>query len=94
MGIISWLVVGAIAGVLAGYLVKGDEGLGLIGRIVLGIVGALVGGFLAGILIPGSGDYVNGINLTTIITATIGAVIVIVGWNALQGRSRTGSGPI
>ena len=70
MGIISWLVVGAIAGVLAGYLVKGDEGLGLIGRIALGIVGAIVGGFLAGVLLPGSGDYVNGINLTTIITAT------------------------
>ncbi len=94
MGIISWLVVGAIAGVLAGYLVKGDEGLGLVGRIVLGIIGALVGGFLAGLLIPGSGDYISGINLTTIITATIGAVIVVVGWNALQGRSRTGSGPI
>lgn len=94
MGIISWLVVGAIAGVLAGYLVKGDEGLGLIGRIALGIVGAIVGGFLAGLLLPGSGDYVNGINLTTIITATIGAVIVVVAYNAIQGRSRTGSGPI
>lgn len=94
MGIISWLVVGAIAGVLAGYLVKGDEGLGLIGRIALGIVGALVGGFLAGVLLPGGGDYVNGINLTTIITATIGAVIVVVAYNALRGRTRTGSGPI
>jgi uncharacterized membrane protein YeaQ/YmgE (transglycosylase-associated protein family) len=94
MGIISWLVVGAIAGVLAGYLVKGDEGLGLIGRIALGIVGAIVGGFLAGVLLPGSGDYVNGINLTTIITATIGAVIVVVAYNALRGRARTGSGPI
>ena len=94
MGIISWLVVGAIAGVLAGYLVKGDEGLGLIGRIALGIVGAIVGGFLAGVLLPGSGDYVNGINLTTIITATIGEVIVVVAYNALRGRARTGSGPI
>src|ERR1044071_3667758 len=55
MGIISWLVVGAIAGYLAGFLVKGDESMGVIGHIVLGIVGALVGGFLAGILLPGSG---------------------------------------
>jgi uncharacterized membrane protein YeaQ/YmgE (transglycosylase-associated protein family) len=94
MSIIAWIVLGAIAGYLAGFLVKGDEGLGIIGHIVLGIVGALVGGFLAGVLIPGSGDYVNGINLTTIITATIGAVIVVVAWNALQGRTRTGSGPI
>lgn len=92
MGIISWLVVGAIAGWLAGYLVKGDEGLGVIGRIVLGIVGALVGGFVAGLLT--GGDYVTGINITTIIVAVIGAVIVVVAWNALQGRTRTGSGPI
>ena len=47
MSIIAWIVVGAIAGYLAGFLVKGDEGLGVIGHLVLGIVGALVGGFLA-----------------------------------------------
>ncbi len=46
MSIIAWLVVGAIAGYLAGFLVKGDEGLGVIGHIVLGIVGAIVGGAL------------------------------------------------
>ena len=45
MNIIAWIVLGAIAGYLAGFLVKGDEGLGVIGHIVLGIVGALVGGF-------------------------------------------------
>jgi len=94
MGIISWLVVGAIAGYLAGFLVKGDEGLGVIGKIVLGIIGALIGGFLAGILIPGGGDYVTGINFTTIIVATIGAVIAVIGWNAIRGRTRTGSGPL
>ena len=94
MGIISWLVVGAIAGYLAGFLVKGDEGLGVIGHIVLGIVGALIGGFLAGILIPGNGDYTTGINITTIITAVIGAVIAVVVVNAVTGRSRTGRGAI
>ena len=94
MGIISWLVVGAIAGYLAGFLVKGDEGLGVIGKIALGIVGALIGGFLAGILIPGGGDYVTGINFTTIIVATIGAVIAVIGYNMIRGRTRTGSGPL
>lgn len=93
MGIISWLVVGAIAGWLAGMLVKGDESMGVIGHIVLGIVGALVGGFLAGLLLPGE-DYINGINITTIVVATIGAVLVVVLWNAIQGRTRTGRGPI
>jgi uncharacterized membrane protein YeaQ/YmgE (transglycosylase-associated protein family) len=94
MGIIAWLIVGAIAGWLAGMLVKGDESMGVIGHIVLGIVGAVVGGFLAGVLLPGNGDYINGINPTTIITAVIGAVVVVVGWNALRGRTRTGRGPI
>ena len=41
MSIIAWIVLGAIAGYLAGFLVRGDESLGVIGHIVLGIVGAL-----------------------------------------------------
>ena len=95
MGLISWLVVGAIAGYLAGFLVKGDESMGVIGHIVLGIVGALVGGFLAGLLLPGGGgDYINDFSLTTIIIATIGAVIAVVVWNAVLGRSRVGRGPV
>jgi uncharacterized membrane protein YeaQ/YmgE (transglycosylase-associated protein family) len=92
MGIISWLIVGAIAGWLAGLLVKGDESLGVVGHIALGIVGGLIGGFVAGLLT--GGDYITGINLTTIIVATIGAVIAVVGYNAIRGRSRTGSGPV
>jgi uncharacterized membrane protein YeaQ/YmgE (transglycosylase-associated protein family) len=93
MSIIAWLVVGAIAGWLAGLLVKGDEGLGVIGHIVLGIVGALVGGFLAGLLLPGD-DFTTGINFTTIITATIGAVIVVVVVGLIRGGTRTGRGAI
>jgi uncharacterized membrane protein YeaQ/YmgE (transglycosylase-associated protein family) len=93
MGIISWLVVGAVAGYLAGFLVKGDESLGVIGHIVLGIVGAIIGGFLAGIL-TGGGDYISGINITTIVVAVIGAVIAVVGYNMIRGRTRTGSGPV
>jgi uncharacterized membrane protein YeaQ/YmgE (transglycosylase-associated protein family) len=94
MGIISWLVVGAIAGYLAGMIVKGDESLGVIGHIVLGIVGAIIGGFLAGVLIPGAGDYITGINVTTIVVAVIGAVIAVVGYGMIRGRTRTGGGPI
>jgi uncharacterized membrane protein YeaQ/YmgE (transglycosylase-associated protein family) len=92
MGIISWIVVGAIAGILAGFLVTGDEGLGIIGRILLGIVGAVVGGFIAGALT--GGDYLTGINLTTIIVATIGAVIVVFGYNLFTSRSGSGRGVV
>jgi uncharacterized membrane protein YeaQ/YmgE (transglycosylase-associated protein family) len=93
MGIVAWLVVGAIAGYLAGFLVKGDESYGVIGHIVLGIVGAIVGGFLAG-AVTGGKDYLTGIDPTTIIVAVIGAVIAVVVWNAVAGRSRTGRGAI
>ena len=92
MGIIAWLVVGAIAGWLAGMLVKGDESLGIIGHILLGIGGAIIGGFIAGILT--GGDYITGINITTIIVATIGAVLAVVVYNAVRGRARVGSGPV
>jgi len=92
MGIISWLVVGAVAGYLAGLLVKGDESYGLIGHIVLGIVGAIVGGFIAGALT--GGDYITGINVTTIVVAVIGAVIAVIVWNAISGRTRTGRGAL
>ena len=92
MGIISWLVVGAIAGYLAGFLVKGDESLGVIGHVGLGIVGGLVGGFLAG-LITG-GDYTTGINITTIVVAVIGAVILVVGYNLIRGRTSSGGSAV
>lgn len=92
MSIIAWLVVGAIAGYLAGLLVKGDEGLGIIGHIVLGIGGALLGGFVAGILT--GQDYTTGINLPTIIVSVIGAVVVVLVVGALRGGIRTGRGPL
>jgi len=94
VNIIAWIVLGAIAGYLAGFLVRGDESMGVIGHIVLGIVGALVGGFLAGVLLPGNSDYVSGINIPTIVVATIGAIIAVVVVNAVTGRSRTGRGAI
>ena len=93
MSIIAWIVLGAIAGYLAGFLVKGDESMGVIGHIVLGIVGALVGGFLAGALF--NSDPINGaLDVSSIVVATIGAVITVVVVNAITGRSRVGRGPI
>jgi uncharacterized membrane protein YeaQ/YmgE (transglycosylase-associated protein family) len=93
MSILAWIVLGAIAGYLAGFLVRGDEGLGIIGHIVLGIVGALVGGFLAGALF--NSDPINGaLDISSIVVATLGAVITVVVVNAVTGRSRVGRGPI
>ena len=93
MNIIAWIILGAIAGYLAGFIVKGDEGLGVIGHIVLGIVGALVGGFLAGVLFntnPIDGAF----DISSIVVATIGAVITVLVVGMVTGRSRAGRGPV
>ncbi len=71
-GIIIWLIIGAIAGWLAGQIVKGG-GFGLLGNIVLGIVGAVVAGWL----LPRLGLYIGGGLLGDIINATIGALLII-----------------
>jgi uncharacterized membrane protein YeaQ/YmgE (transglycosylase-associated protein family) len=93
MNIIAWIVLGAIAGYLAGFLVRGDEGLGVIGHIVLGIIGALVGGFLAGVLF--NSNPINGpFDLSSIVVSVIGAIIVVVVVNLVMGRTRTGRGAI
>jgi uncharacterized membrane protein YeaQ/YmgE (transglycosylase-associated protein family) len=76
MGIISWIVLGAIAGFIASYLLKAREGLVLM--IILGIVGAAVGGWLTQAVLH-SGD-VNGVNIESIVIAVVGAVVVIVAY--------------
>lgn len=73
MGFIAWIVVGAIAGFLASQIMGSHEG--LLMMVVLGIVGGLVGGFLAtSVFKMGS---VSEINLESIIIATLGAILVI-----------------
>lgn len=72
MGIIGWIVVGAIAGFLANQIMS--TGQSLLMTIVLGIVGGLVGGFVATALGLGT---VDGLNLQSILIATAGAVAVL-----------------
>jgi len=90
MGIVSWIVLGAIAGYLAGFLVRGDEGLGVIGHIVLGIVGALVGGFLAR-LVLGIDPIDGALDISSIVAAVVGAVIVVWVVGMFTGRRLSGS---
>jgi uncharacterized membrane protein YeaQ/YmgE (transglycosylase-associated protein family) len=80
MGIVSWIVLGAIAGFLANLVVGGREG--ILGTIILGIVGAVVGGWLASEVFH-KGD-VTGVNVESIVIAVIGAIIVLVVWTALS----------
>ena len=82
MGIIAWIVLGAIAGWITNLLMGGTEG--VIATIILGIVGAVVGGFLAGTVLKVAD--VTGINIESIVVAVVGAVIVVALYRMFIGR--------
>jgi uncharacterized membrane protein YeaQ/YmgE (transglycosylase-associated protein family) len=82
MGIIAWLVLGLIAGFIASKVVN-HTGSGIIMDIVLGVVGALVGGFLFSIF---GATGVTGFNIYSMIVAVVGAVVVLWIYHALIGR--------
>jgi uncharacterized membrane protein YeaQ/YmgE (transglycosylase-associated protein family) len=75
MGLLTWIIVGLIAGWLAGLVMKGGS-YGILGDIILGIIGAIVGGFLASALfnIP---NPISGFDITTLVIAFLGAVVTI-----------------
>ncbi|MBE0686991.1 MAG: GlsB/YeaQ/YmgE family stress response membrane protein [Anaerolineaceae bacterium] len=75
MGLFTWIIVGLIAGWLAGKVMKG-RGFGLLGNIIIGVIGALVGGWLAGALLNIS-NAISGFNLQTILVAFLGSVVVL-----------------
>jgi uncharacterized membrane protein YeaQ/YmgE (transglycosylase-associated protein family) len=82
MGIIAWIVLGLIAGFIASKIVN-HTGSGIIMDIVLGVVGALVGGFLFSIF---GASGVTGFNIYSMIVAVVGAVVVLWIYHALVGR--------
>lgn len=86
MGLIAWIVVGAIAGFIANQIMGSREG--LVMMVILGIVGGLVGGWLAAnVFKMGS---VDGINIESIFIATLGAILVVFVANFLTGKGRMG----
>jgi uncharacterized membrane protein YeaQ/YmgE (transglycosylase-associated protein family) len=87
MGFIAWIVVGAIAGWIASKVMNAKEG--LLMMVGLGIVGGLVGGWLAAnVFKMGS---VDGINIESIFIATLGAIVVVFAANFLTGKGRIGT---
>ncbi len=87
LGIIGWLIIGAIAGALAGMFMRGG-GYGIVGDIVVGIVGALIGGFVLSLFGFGADSLIG-----TLITAFIGACILIVILRAVGGSRQTPRSP-
>jgi uncharacterized membrane protein YeaQ/YmgE (transglycosylase-associated protein family) len=81
-GLIVWLIVGAIAGYLASKVLTG-KGMGILWDIVVGILGAFVGGFLAGLVGISAGNI-----LVEIVIAFVGAVILLLIFRAVTSRGK------
>lgn len=87
MGIIGWIVLGLLAGLIAKRIMPGAERVGFILTTLLGIAGALVGGFLATAL--GFGDPIDDFfDISTWIGAIVGALVILFIWNAISQRRR------
>lgn len=79
VGIIGWIVIGVIAGWIAEKVMKRNHG--LLTNLVVGVVGALLGGFLAGLLGLGSNGFIG-----SLVIATLGAIVLLAILGALRGR--------
>jgi uncharacterized membrane protein YeaQ/YmgE (transglycosylase-associated protein family) len=85
MSIIAWLFIGLLAGALAKMLMPGDDPGGFIITILLGIAGAMLGGFIATGL--GVGEGVDDFDFGSLLTAIIGAMILLVGYRMVASRT-------
>lgn len=74
MGIIGWIIIGAIAGWLASMVTGNDKKMGVFANIVVGIIGGLIGGFIMSLL---GGTGISGFNLWSLLVAFIGSLIVL-----------------
>jgi uncharacterized membrane protein YeaQ/YmgE (transglycosylase-associated protein family) len=86
MGIISWIILGLIAGAIAKWIMPGKDPGGIIVTILIGIVGAVVGGFIGSTL--GLGD-VTGLNIWSIVLAIAGAIILLIIYRMVTNRKAT-----
>lgn len=80
-GIIAWIVIGLLAGWLAGVIMPG-RGYGLVGDLIVGLIGALIGGFIVGLLAPGSSFGFIG----SLVIALVGACILVAILHAVTGN--------
>ena len=83
MSILAWIVVGLIAGALAKLIMPGDDPGGIIVTILIGIVGAFVGGFVVWLF---GGTGLTGFSIWSVIVATLGAIILLAIYRLVAGR--------
>ena len=82
MGLIATIVVGLVAGLLASWIMKAETG--VLVDLILGVVGSVVGGWITSLIL--GVDLVSGINLTSIIVALVGAIVVIAIYRFIRRR--------
>lgn len=83
MGILSWIVLGALSGWIASLILKTNAEQGALGNIIMGIVGALIGGFLGSWLF---GVDISGVNVTSVLLAVLGALVFAFALNLVTGK--------
>ncbi|EPK5560831.1 GlsB/YeaQ/YmgE family stress response membrane protein [Klebsiella pneumoniae] len=81
MGILSWIIFGLIAGIIAKWIMPGKENVGIIVTIILGIVGAVVGGYISTFF---GFSKVDGFNFGSFVVAVIGAIVVLYIYNKVK----------
>ena len=86
MGIIAWIILGLIGGAIGKALLPGDDPGGIVVTMIIGVVGAILGGFLAS-LIFGAEPLDEFFDLSTWITAIVGSIVVLMIYRAVAGRS-------
>jgi len=85
MWIISWIILGGLAGWVASMIAGTNREQGLLGNIVVGVIGAVIGGFIVNLF---GVDGVTGFNLWSFAVALLGSVIALWAWKALRGGDR------
>lgn len=83
MGILSWILLGLIAGALAKWIMPGDDPGGIVVTILLGVAGAFVGGYVGSLVGLGT---VGSLSVGSLVTAIVGALVLLAGYRLVTGR--------
>jgi len=83
MGLIGWIILGGLAGWVASMIMGNDKQQGLLGNIIVGIIGAGIGGFVVSLI---GGEGITGFNIWSFVVALLGAIILIWLWRLITGK--------
>ena len=82
MGLLSWIILGGIAGWIASMVMGTDKSMGILANIFVGVIGALIGGFIVSLF---GGEGVNGFNVWSLVVAVLGSIILLWIVKAVRG---------